>query len=79
VGTDGRNSFFSRPPDISPLASAGLGMVLVLWGLAIRGSFGGAIAGGGIGCILLALWDAFRILYLAPSPPPHWPQLSDDH
>ena len=77
--TGGRDSFLPRPSDIPPVAFAGLGMVLVLWGLAIRGSFGGAISGGGLGCILIALWDAFRILYLAPSPPPHLPQLSDDY
>jgi hypothetical protein len=40
-------------------------MICVLWGMMIRGSMGGAIAGGGLGCILIAAWDAFRILYLA--------------
>jgi hypothetical protein len=65
VRADGGHSFFSRPPDIPPLGSATIGMVCVLWGMMIRGSVGGAIAGGGLGCILIAGWDAFRILYLA--------------
>jgi hypothetical protein len=43
-------------------------MVCILGGLAIRGSLGGGLAGGGLGFILLAAWDAFRDLYRAPPP-----------
>jgi hypothetical protein len=71
VRADGRHSFLSRPPDIHPLGSAGLGMFFILCGMAIQGSFGGAIAGGGLGCVVIAAWDAFRTLYLAGESPPN--------
>jgi hypothetical protein len=61
----------SHAPSIHPLVGAGVGLACILWGLLINGSLGGGLIGGGVGCILLALWDAFRLLYLTPQTQAH--------
>jgi hypothetical protein len=54
-------AFIHRPPRVHPIAALVMGFVCVPAGLMIQGAIGGGLIGGGIGCLLMGLWDIFRL------------------
>ncbi len=59
------NSFLSRPPKLPPLLSLFLGAISIPLGLALQGGIGGGLLGGGIACLLMAVWDFSRLRFVA--------------
>ena len=58
---DQNESFLTRPPKVRPSIALLLGVVCIPLGIMIKGAIGGALVGGGIGAIMMAAWDAFRL------------------
>lgn len=53
--------FLHRPPKLHPITCFAFGVVCIAVGLVLQGGIGGALVGGGIGSLLMALWDGFRL------------------
>jgi hypothetical protein len=53
--------FLRRPPKMHPITAFTLAIVCIPVGCMIQGSIGGGLIGGGIGSLLMALWDTFRL------------------
>jgi len=69
MAEDQHDSFLTRPPKIAPMFALGLGLIFIPLGLFIQDSVGGALLGGGIGCIIMAAWDTFRLRFFAKRAP----------
>jgi len=54
-------NILNRPPKLHPFSAFAIGVVCILAGLMIHAAIGGALVGGGIGCLLMGFWDTFRI------------------
>ena len=60
-----RESFLAKPPKIAPPIALALGAVCIPLGLIVQGGIGGGLVGGGVGLILMGLWDSARLRYMA--------------
>jgi len=65
MGATTDDSFLSRPPKLSPPVAIVLGVFCIPLGFILKGSVGGALVGGGIGAILMGVWDFSRLRYIA--------------
>jgi hypothetical protein len=59
------NSFLTRPPKLPPAAAVTLGVVCIPLGFVIKGPIGGGLIGGGVGAILMGVWDFARLTFVA--------------
>jgi hypothetical protein len=61
-----KDSFLTRPPKLKPTTSLLVGLLFIPVGTVImdsgmRGGIGGMFVGMGIGALLMAAWDSFRL------------------
>ena len=65
MGATSGDSFLSRPPKMSPPVAILLGVLFIPLGFVLKGGIGGGLVGGGIGAILMGIWDFSRLRYVA--------------